>query len=246
MGDGCAVAHETHRRADRPLRLFSATIPDAVVRAFYRCAQSHAVPPRSSAAHAQRTNLSESLPEAGPDEVMVASTVGAFLAGPFLAACVLLVLSGGGKLIRPGPARAAVRAAGIPAAAAVVAAFGVAELGAGAVGAITGGGAAVAVAACYGALVVFAVRLLRRAPSTPCACLGSSTAVVTPSHVVLDSLAACIALVAASAGSPWVQFAGHWFTAAVFVTLVLCSAGLASLVLESLPRLGTAAKEGTS
>jgi methylamine utilization protein MauE len=177
---------------------------------------------------------------------MVASTLGASVAAPFVAACVLLVVSGAGKLTRPVPAHAAVRAAGLPWAGLVVAAFGAAEVAAGAAGAVFGGRAALAVAACYLALTAFAYLLLRRAPSTPCACLGSSRAAVTPLHVVLDALATGVAIIATSTGSPWKQFAGAWIPAIVFVVLVACCVQLASLALESLPALRVAAKEGSS
>jgi hypothetical protein len=177
---------------------------------------------------------------------MVASTLGASVAGPFVAACALLVVSGAGKLARPTPARAAVRAAGLSSAAFVVAAFGVVEVSTGVAGAVFGGPAALAVAACYLTLAVFAFRLLRRAPTTPCACLGSSRAPVTGMHVVLDGLAAAVAVVAASTGSPWEQFSGHWIAAITFTVLVACCVQLASLALESLPVLAAAAKEGSS
>jgi hypothetical protein len=186
------------------------------------------------------------LSAAGPFVVMLGSTLGASIAGPFVAACALLVISGAGKLVRPAPARVAVRAAGLPWAGALVFAFGTAEVVAGIAGASFGGSWALAVAACYVALTAFAFLLLRRAPSTPCACLGSSRATVTPAHVVLDALAAGIAIVASSTGSPWAQFSGHWIAAMVFVVLVACCVQLAALALESLPALAAAAKEGSS
>src|SRR5262249_59644031 len=106
-----------------------------------------------------------------------------------------------GKLARPAPARVAVHAAGLPRPRALVFAFGVAEVAAGISGAIFGGPGALAVAACYVALTAFAFVLLRRAPSTPCACLGSSRATVTPAHVALDALAAGVAIAASSTRS---------------------------------------------
>jgi hypothetical protein len=138
------------------------------------------------------------------------------------------------------------KAAGVPWAPLVVAAFGIAEVTAGTAGALFGGRAALTVAACYLALTVFAFRLLRRAPATPCACLGSSRAPVTRVHVVLDAMATAAAVVAASTGSPWAQFSGHWAGALPFIVLVGCCIGLASLALESLPLLAAATKEGYS
>jgi hypothetical protein len=183
---------------------------------------------------------------ADPLVLMLGSTPGAAVAGPFVAACALLAISGTGKLVRPAPARSAVRGAGLAGAGALVAVFGTAELSAGLTGAIFGGHWALAVAACYVALTAFASRLLRRAPSTPCACLGSSRATVTPLHIVLDALAAGIAIVASSTGSPWAQFSGNWVSAVIFIVLVVCCVQLASLALESLPALAAAAKEGSS
>jgi hypothetical protein len=177
---------------------------------------------------------------------MAASTLGASVAGPFVAACALLVVSGVGKLARPAAARFAVRAAGLPFAGAVVVVFGAAEVAAGISGAMLGGRWALGVAACYAALTAFAFTLLRRAPSTPCACLGSSRAAVTPFHVVLDALAAGVAIAATSNGSPWRQFSGYSVAAVVFVVLVACCVRLASLALETLPVLEAAAKEGSS
>jgi Methylamine utilisation protein MauE len=178
--------------------------------------------------------------------VTIASTLGASVAGPFVAASALLVVSGAGKLARPAVPRIAARAAGLPLAGAVVAAFGATEVAAGIAGGILGGRWAVVVAACYVALTAFAFTLLRRAPSTPCACLGSSSAAVTPSHIVLDALAAGVAIIAASNGSPWMQFSAHWIAAVVFIVLVACCVRLASLALEALPGLEAAAKEGSS
>lgn len=177
---------------------------------------------------------------------MVASMPATSIAGPYVAACALLVVSGAGKLARPAPSRVAVRAAGLPGAVAVVAGFGAIEVVSGVTGALFGGPAALAVAACYVALTAFAFRLLRHAPATPCACLGSSSAVVTPMHVGLNAVAAVVAIVAASGGSPWTQFSGHWGAALVFTVLVACCVRLASLALESLPALAAATKEGSS
>jgi len=177
---------------------------------------------------------------------MVASTLGTSVAGPFVAACVLLVVSGAGKVARPAAPRVAVRAAGLPWAGAVVATFGIVEVAAGVSGAILGGAAAVFVAGCYLALAAFAYRLLRHAPSTPCACLGASRAVVTPTHVVLDLAAAAGALVAATSGSPWTQFSGHWIGALTFTALIGCCVQLAALALDSLPALAAATKEGSA
>jgi len=146
--------------------------------------------------------------------VIVGSDIARSCAGPFLVACALLAIAGLGKVMHPAPARAAVAAAGLRVPRAAIVGFGLAELGTGVVGARFGGRAAFAVAVCYVLLTVFAVRLLLRAPTTPCACLGTANAAVTRTHVVLDVAAAGVAIVAASGGSPLAQLSGRWLAAA--------------------------------
>lgn len=164
------------------------------------------------------------------------------LAGPYLVACALLVVAGVGKISRPAPTRAAVFAIGLRVPRSVVVGFGIVELVAGCSGALFGGRVALAVAACYALLTVFAIRLLVRAPTTPCACLGSSTSVVTHTHVVLDAVAVAVAAGAAFGASPFAQLSGRWVSGAVFAVLVLCGVKLAALALEVLPELGSAIK----
>jgi hypothetical protein len=167
------------------------------------------------------------------------------LAGPYVVACALLVVAGVGKVGRPEPTRAAAFAIGLRVPRMVVVGFGILELVAGGSGAVFGGRAAVAVAACYALLTVFAVRLLVCAPTTPCACLGSSTSVVTRTHVVLDVVAAAVAVGAAFGASPFAQLSGRRVSGAVFAVVVLCGVKVAALVLEALPELAGAIKEGS-
>lgn len=167
-------------------------------------------------------------------------------AGPFIAACALLVIAGVGKVLHAGPARLAARAAGIPVSAFAITLFGVVEMVAGGAGIVFGGRAALVVAACYGALTVVAVLLLVRAPSTPCACLGSSGAVVTRTHVVVDVAAAGVAVVAATGGAPLSVVDGNWLAAATFAVLVACCVKLAVLTLDLLPAVGAASREGAA
>ncbi|MEA2352344.1 MAG: hypothetical protein QOJ14_758, partial [Thermoleophilaceae bacterium] len=124
--------------------------------------------------------------------------------------------------------------------------FGIVEVLTGTSGAVFGGRAALAVAAGYALLTVFAVRLLVRAPTIPCACLGSSTSVVTPMHVVLDAVAVAVAVGAAFGASPFAQLSGRWLAGAVFAVLVACCVKLTALALEELPQLATAAEEAAS
>ena len=178
-------------------------------------------------------------------DVILGSDIARSLAGPFLGACALLAIAGAGKVLHPAPARAAAHAAGLRVTRWEVVAFGLVELGAGGGGALLGGRVAFTVAACYLVLTVFALRLLVRAPTTPCACLGSTKAVVTRAHVAIDVAAACIAIASASDGPPFAHLAGRWLEGAVFVVLVACGVKLAVLALEELPNLA-AAKEGAT
>jgi hypothetical protein len=179
-------------------------------------------------------------------DVILGSSVAQPLAGPFLAACALLLVAGVGKVMRPDPARLAARAAGIRVPRVGIVAFGLLEVAIGGTGAVGGGFGAFGVAACYLLLGFVAVRLLQRAPATPCACLGSSTAVVTRTHVAVDLAAALVAIGAASGGSPWSRLSGHWVSGAVFMVLVATCAKLAALALETLPDVSAAAKEGAT
>ena len=178
--------------------------------------------------------------------MILGSDVARSVAGPFLGACALLAIAGAGKVVHPGPARAAARAAGMRIPRSGVVAFGLVELGTGGAGALLGGRVAFTVAVCYLVLTVFALRLLLRAPATPCACLGSTNAVVTRTHVAIDVAAVCIAIAAASGGPPLAPLAGRWVAGAVFVVLVACGVKLAVLALEELPNLAAAEKGATS
>jgi hypothetical protein len=165
-------------------------------------------------------------------------------AGPFVAACTLLVIAGCGKITRPGPAREALVAAGLGAPRGGVVGLGVVEIAAGIAGAVIGGVAAIAVAVWYLALTAFAWRLLRRAPTTPCGCLGSPTATVSRGHLIFNVAAAGIALVSAAGGSPLARLAGHPLATVLFAVLVACCVKLAALVLDALPAVERAVKDG--
>jgi hypothetical protein len=189
-----------------------------------------------------RTEFSSSNCSAG--DVLLGSDIARSVSGPFLAVCALLAIAGVGKVAHPAPTRVAVQAAGLRVPRAGVVAFGLVELGTGGAGALLGGRLAVAVAACYFLLTVFAVRLLVHAPATPCACLGATGATVTRVHVAIDVAALGIAVAAASGGSPFAQLSRRWSAAAVFAVLVACCVKLAALALEELPPLAAASREG--
>src|SRR5262249_4914531 len=110
--------------------------------------------------------------------------VAVWLAGPLLAACALLVWSGTNKLLRPDATRLAARAIGLPSTRMAVRVLGAIEVSVAIVGAVFGGWAAAVVAAVYAGLAVVSLRLLTRAPDTPCGCLGAPNAPASRAHVV--------------------------------------------------------------
>jgi hypothetical protein len=179
-------------------------------------------------------------------EPMLGTDVAGLAAGPFVAACSLLVIAGAGKIARPNPTRAAALAAGWNVPVVAVSAFGVVEVGTGIAGIGFGRGAALAVAAVYVVLGAFAFRLVRRAPSTPCACLGTSSAPASRVHVVVNLAAVAIAIAAASGGTPLEGFGSRPFAAVLFVALVASCVALVALAFDSLSALGRAVKEGAS
>lgn len=189
----------------------------------------------------ERTKNIGSNPSAG--DVLLGSDIARSVSGLYLGACALLVIAGVGKVVDPAPTRAAVFAIGLRVPRAGVVAFGLVEVTIAVVGGAFGAAGAFAVAACYLLLTGFAVALLVRAPTTPCACLGSTGAPVSRAHVGVNVGALLIALAATSGGSPFAQFSGRWFAAAVFLVLVACCVKLAALVLEELPHLTAAGRE---
>ena len=125
-------------------------------------------------------------------------------------------------------------------------AFGVVEMGTGIAGVAFGRGAALAVAAVYLVLSGFAFRLVRRAPTTPCACLGSTKAPASRVHVVVDLAAVAVAIAATSGGTPLAGFGSRPFATVLFVALVACCVQLVALAFDSLSALDRAVKEGAS
>ncbi|GIU86678.1 MAG: hypothetical protein KatS3mg009_1193 [Acidimicrobiia bacterium] len=170
----------------------------------------------------------------------------AITTGPFLAACAVLGVAGAAKLRDPRPTVLAARAAGLPASAAAVRVLGAAELAVAAAGAALGGAAAAAVAAAYLALAAVAVRLVRRAPRTPCGCLGASAAPATWVHVAVDGAAAVFAAVAVAAPPPPAVVADQPLHGVPFLVLVACAARLAGLLLDAHADLRVAIREGSA
>jgi hypothetical protein len=172
------------------------------------------------------------------------ATLAAWAAGPFLAACALLVWSGISKLRAPRATRDAAAALGLPATPVAVRTLGVVEVSAGVAGALFGGYAALGAAIIYLALTVAAVRLLRRAPATPCGCLGASEAPVSVAHVAVNVGAVVVSVAAAFDGSPIARIPDLPLAGLPFVVLVLCATWLATLTIDALPALNRAIKEG--
>ena len=164
-------------------------------------------------------------------------------AGPYLAACLLLVAAGVAKARRPEPARRALatvlgrRSAGLPEAA--VRAAGIAEATLGAAAVLTGtAGAATLVAATYLVFAAFTVQSRRAGAEAGCGCFGAGDDVATDwSHVAVNLAAACAAVVIAGGQGP------HTATATERVLVTAAAAGLAYAtyqLLVPLPRLRAA------
>ena len=166
-------------------------------------------------------------------------------AGPFAAACVVLVFAGVSKIRRPlaaGPrprplasrprARPFVRSAhskSLPPPPLAI-----------------GGVAAAAVAVVYGALALAAWRLLVRSPGTACGCLGASDSPVHATHIVVNIAAGFVAALATANGSPIAAVGAGVWPRIAFVALVGCCAALVASVLDALPTLNAAVREGGS
>lgn len=151
--------------------------------------------------------------------------------GPFVAVCVLLLVSGFGKVRNPGPTEPALRAIGLPARPNAVRLLGAVELTV-AIAGLCIGPAAVLVAALYGALAIVAWRLYRHSPATPCGCLGAATAPVSIAHVVLNLAAMVVALASISTTSPLARMVDAPAAGIVLLVLSLLIARLAVLTAD--------------
>ena len=117
------------------------------------------------------------------------------LAGPFLAAAVLLVAAGGAKLADPLPLVRALRSARLPAPASAVRAVAGAEVGLGLTALLTGArAAAVGVALSYAAFTGFVLLARRRGGVlASCGCFGKTDTPPTTTHVVVTAALAAAA-----------------------------------------------------
>jgi hypothetical protein len=167
-------------------------------------------------------------------------------AGPFAAACVVLVLAGVSKIRRPLATRPAAAALGLPASRTAVRALGALEVVSATVALAIGGVAAAAVAVVYGGLALAAWRLFMRSPGTACGCLGASDTPVTTTHIVVNVTAGFVAVLAVTNGSPIAAVGAGAWTRVAFVVLAVCCASLVALLLDGLPMLNAAMREGGS
>ena len=119
-------------------------------------------------------------------------------AGPFFGAALLLVAGGAAKLGRPAPAARALTAARIPGGTTSARAIGVVEVAAGTAAMLAPTvGTAALVALLYVAFAVFVAAVASgRVVAPSCGCLGERDTPASRLHVVLDLLAAAVALIA--------------------------------------------------
>ena len=165
-------------------------------------------------------------------------------AGPFAAACLLLVFAGAAKIYRPRGTRPAATALGLPASPIAVRTLGVIEVSVAVAGLAIGGFGAWVVAAMYLALAIASWRLLVRSPGTACGCLGVSETPVTATHVIVNFAAVIAALLASTMGSPLTAAGNSVLARVTFAGLVGCCAWLVAIILDSLPALNALAQKG--
>ena len=151
--------------------------------------------------------------------------VGVGLLPVFTVACALLALAGVTKLRTPQPAREALALIGVGVPSLAVRVLGGAEVILGVFaafrpGAISGG----LVALAYGAFAVTALLLLRADRGADCGCFGQSSSVASAAHVALDAGASGVAIAAALARPPGLQ----WIATRAPLVAVTLAIGLAA------------------
>ena len=156
----------------------------------------------------------------------------------FFIAAVLLVLSGGMKLIDPAPTRGALKAAGLPAGTPGAYAVGLVEVGAGLAGTIVGGWASLTVALIYTSFAVFVgYALWRELPIQSCGCFGRDDTPPTWGHVVFNSISALSAVAVFTAGRVPVEILVDQPLGGVpYVAFVALGVWVVYLLLAELPR----------
>lgn len=166
------------------------------------------------------------------------------LAGPFVAAALLLMLGGVFKAVRPQPTARALTGAGLGLLAPLARPLGVAEVAVGLAALVTSSRlAAGLMAAFYASFAGFvAIRLARPAEagggSGGCGCFGESEGPPTPVHAVLNLAAAGVAgaVAAGSGGGLPAALRDQPLAGIPMITLALLVTGLAYAVLTVLPR----------
>ncbi len=121
------------------------------------------------------------------------------LAGPAIAAAVLLVVGGASKVVRPGNTTNAIKALRLPGGPAVVRLLATAEMGIG-VAAVAAGGqlAWLLVAASYLGFAGFVLLAMsREGPASSCGCFGAPGTLPTTAHVLITLAASAIAFATA-------------------------------------------------
>jgi hypothetical protein len=168
------------------------------------------------------------------------------LAGPFTIASVLLALGGGLKAVHPRDTARALGAAGLPDSPGLVRAAGAAEVVVG-LGALVVGGPvfAVLVACSYLAFAGFVLLALRgRTAIASCGCFGKVDTPPSAVHVVIDVMAAALAVGVASAGDVTLAHTlqEQPLLGAPFVLLVTIGLYLVFLSFTALPKTLAAAR----
>jgi methylamine utilization protein MauE len=168
------------------------------------------------------------------------------LIGPYLAACMLLVVAGGAKAARPGDTARAVavtmrRRPGQVQPIVRSAAAGEAILGIAAMARPSPITASLVAASYLGFAVFVGVALARGGPLASCGCFGTPDTPATRTHVVVDLvLAASAVAVASTMPTQWFPrlLAGQPWSGVPLVVLSLLCAWLAFLAMTRLAELG--------
>ena len=160
--------------------------------------------------------------------------------GPLLAAAALLVVAGVAKIVRPASTIGALRSVSAPATALSVRIVGVAESTLGATALIIGGVVVdVSIAAAYAAFLTFVLIARRRGGAVAsCGCFGREDTPPTGAHVIVTTLVAAVATVAAATGGhDGLVALPYGIDALAVVAFAALTAWLGWLVLAVLPRL---------
>ena len=161
------------------------------------------------------------------------------LAGPFLAAVVLLGAAGALKVVRPDTTAKALRELGLRASPTAVRAGALLELVI-AAGALVGGGRpfAALVAASYAGFAAFVLAALRRGtPLSTCGCFGTADTPPTAVHLVLNLAAAGVAAAVAVTGADITTLEGSLLLRVAFIGSTATTVWLAYVALAVLPTL---------